>query len=400
MCIRDSLYTFIGDAGDFLGRSVSGAGDVNGDGFADLIVGAPSDDNNGTNSGSARVYSGIDGNVLYTFDGDDVGDRLGSSVSGAGDVNGDGFADLIVGAPCDDTNGSFSGSARVYSGIDGNVLYTFNGDGEGDDLGRSVSGAGDVNGDGFADLIVGAPFAINVGSPTSGSARVYSGIDGNVLYTFDGDDVSDQLGSSVSGAGDVNGDGFADLIVGAPCDDNNGFRSGSARVYSGIDGSVLYTFDGDGEDDDLGVSVSGAGDVNGDGFADLIVGAPGVDTNGDGSGSARVYSGIDGNVLHTFIGAAGDLGVSVSGAGDVNGDGVADLIVGAGESARVFVGEGSAPEPLLGDVNTDGDVSFSDIPAFISVLLAGEFQIEADIDLNGAVNFADIGGFIAILQNQ
>ena len=156
--------------------------------------------------------------------------------------------------------------------------------------------------------------------------------------------MSDQLGSSVSGAGDVNGDGFADLIVGAPCDDNNGFRSGSARVYSGIDGNVLYTFDGDDVGDRLGSSVSGAGDVNGDGFADLIVGA--------------------------------------------------------GESARVFVGEGSAPEPLLGDVNTDGDVSFSDIPAFISVLQAGEFQIEADIDLNGAVNFADIGGFIAILQNQ
>ena len=164
-----------------------------------------------------------------------------------------------------------------------------------------------------------------------------------------------------------------------------------------VNHSPLYTFNGD-SGDELGVSVSGAGDVNGDGFADLIVGAPGDAP----SGSARVYSGIDGNVLYTFDGDDADdlFGVSVSGAGDVNGDGVADLIVGAGESARVFVGEGSAPEPLLGDVNTDGDVSFSDIPAFISVLLAGEFQIEADIDLNGAVNFADIGGFIAILQNQ
>ena len=119
-----------------------------------------------------------------------------------------------------------------------------------------------------------------------------------------------------------------------------------------VNHSPLYTFNGD-SGDELGVSVSGAGDVNGDGFADLIVGASQDDNNGSSSGSARV-----------------------------------------------FVGEGSAPEPLLGDVNTDGDVSFSDIPAFISVLLAGEFQIEADIDLNGAVNFADIGGFIAILQNQ
>ena len=167
------------------------------------------------------------------------------------------------------------------------------------------------------------------------------------LYTFNGDS-GDELGFSVSGAGDVNGDGFADLIVGAPGDGN-----GSARVYSGIDGNVLYTFDGDGEGDFFGGSVSGAGDVNGDGFADLIVGAASDDNNGTSSGIARV-----------------------------------------------FVGEGSAPQPLLGDVNTDGDVSFSDIPAFISVLLAGEFQIEADIDLNGAVNFADIGGFIAILQNQ
>ena len=110
------------------------------------------------------------------------------------------------------------------------------------------------------------------------------------LYTFNGDDAGDEFGNSVSGAGDVNGDGFADLIVGAFLDDNNDSASGSARVYSGIDGNVLYTFDGDDADDLFGVSVSGAGDINGDGFADLIVGAPGDDNNGTDSGSARVYS--------------------------------------------------------------------------------------------------------------
>ena len=167
------------------------------------------------------------------------------------------------------------------------------------------------------------------------------------LYTFNGDS-GDELGFSVGGAGDVNGDGFADLIVGAPGDGN-----GSARVYSGIDGNVLYTFDGDGEGDFFGGSVSGAGDVNGDGFADLIVGAASDDNNGTSSGIARV-----------------------------------------------FVGEGSAPQPLLGDVNQDGDVNFLDISPFIAVLATGGIQVEADIDLSGTVNFLDISPFIGLLSSQ
>ena len=110
------------------------------------------------------------------------------------------------------------------------------------------------------------------------------------LYTFYGDNFLDEFGRSVSGAGDVNGDGFADLIVGAAFDDNNGFTSGSARVLSGFDGSVLYTFNGDNAGDLFGRSVSGAGDVNGDGFADLIVGAFGDDNNGTGSGNCTGFT--------------------------------------------------------------------------------------------------------------
>ena len=357
--------TFLGDAaGDQFGRSVSGAGDVNGDGFADLIVGASGDDNNGSYSGSARVFSGLDGSVLHTFLGDAAGDRFGRSVSGAGDVNGDGFDDLIVGAYGDDDNGSSSGSARVFSGVDGSVLHTFLGDAAGDYFGSSVSGAGDVNGDGFDDLIVGA-FGDDDNGSNSGSARVFSGVDGSVLHTFLGDAAGDRFGRSVSEAGDVNGDGFDDLIVGAYGDDDNGSFSGSARVFSGVDGSVLHTFLGDATADFFGTSVSGAGDVNGDGFADLIVGADGDDDNGTYSGSARVFSGVDGSVLHTFLGdAAGDrFGRSVSGAGDVNGDGFDDLIVGAygdddngssSGSARVFSGvDGSVLHTFLGDAAGD-----------------------------------------------
>ncbi len=117
------LYTFNGDsAGDYLGFSVGGAGDVNKDGHADLIVGAPGDANNGTDSGSARVLSGKDGKILYTFNGDSASDYFGRSVAGAGDVNKDGYPDLIVGAPFDANNGTNSGSARVLSGKDGKVL--------------------------------------------------------------------------------------------------------------------------------------------------------------------------------------------------------------------------------------------------------------------------------------
>jgi len=453
------LFTFNGDsAADFFGDSVSGAGDVNGDGFADVIVGADGDDNNGFSSGSARVFSGSDGTVLYTFDGDSAGDNFGESVSGAGDVNGDGFADLIVGAFRDDNNGSDSGSARVFSGVDGSVLYTFDGDAS-DNFGESVSGAGDVNGDGFADVIAGAVRDDNNGAQ-SGSARVFSGIDGSVLYTFDGNSVDDffgasvrgggdvngdgfadvivgartdiffgqpffqvfsgfdgsilytffsnfldELGTSVSIAGDVNGDGFADLIAGAPSDDNNGTLSGRAFVLSGFDGSVLYAFNGD-FGDRFGASVSGAGDVNGDGFVDVIVGARFDDNNGSNSGSARVFSGADGSVLYTFDGDSSDdrFGTSVSDAGDVNGDGLGDFIVGTGRGgansggyARLFVSQ-IAASIILGDVNEDGEVTFADIPSFIQVLQAGTFLPEADCNEDGAVNFADIPAFIEILQ--
>ena len=344
-----TLYTFFGDStGDLFGVTVSGAGDVNNDGNDDVIVGAWGDDPNGGQSGSATVYSGLDGSVLHTFNGDAANDRFGISVSGAGDVNNDGNDDLIVGARWDDDGGANAGSARVFSGVDGSTLYTFHGLAAGDEFGYSVSGAGDVNNDGNDDVVVGAYFDDTNGAD-AGSARVLSGVDGAVLYTFYGDSASDFLGLSVSGAGDVNNDGNADVIAGAYGDDDNGDRAGSARVYSGVDGSTLYTFFGDSAVDYFGSAVSDAGDINEDGYDDLLVGAERDDDNGGSSGSARVLSGVDGSILFTVFGASGNdaFGVSVSSAGDFNGDSHPDFVVGAygddttaaeAGSAQVFTG--------------------------------------------------------------
>jgi hypothetical protein len=365
------LHTFNGDAAfDLFGSSVSGAGDVNNDGFDDVIVGA--DRNNG-NRGIARVFSGADGSVLHTFFGDGAGDQFGFSVSGAGDTNNDGFDDLIVGALLDDNNGADSGSARVLSGANGAILYSRNGDGPGDQFGVAVSGAGDVNNDGFDDFVVGARFDDNSAS-NSGSARVFSGATGATLFTFNGDGAGDSFGVSVSGAGDLNNDGFADLIVGAHMDDNNGGNSGSARAFSGATGAVLYTLNGDGAGDEFGYRVDGAGDVNNDGFDDLIIGAYLDDNHGTDSGSARVFSGSTGATLFTLIGdASSDLfGCSVSGAGDVNGDGFADLVVGVygddnrgtdSGSARVFF---SVPSSCPGDADGNRAVNFADITAVLT----------------------------------
>lgn len=319
---QQTLFEFTGaTSGAELGISVGGAGDVDGDGRPDFLIASPE-----LGNGRVQVHSGFDGSVLHTFDGP-TNDDFGFSVAGAGDVNGDGYADVFVGTPW----ASF-GLARALSGLDGSVLHDFSGITHNGHFGWCVDGAGDVDNDGYADLIVGAPNEnLTPAFTDNGQVFVFSGADGTVLHTFFGDSIGDTMGTAVAGAGDVNQDGYADLIVGVVRDDPNGLDSGSAKVYSGFDGALLYTFEGEAPFDFFGNSVAAAGDVNMDGFADVVVGAERGDGVVPDSGVAYVYSGFGGGLLLTLQGTqtGGRFGADVASAGDLDGDGRSDVLVGA-----------------------------------------------------------------------
>ena len=314
------LYQIDGDSpGDRFGRSVHDAGDVNGDGTPDFIVGAPTDDDNGTDCGSAVVYSGLDGSVIHRFVGAQTNYRLGTSVAGAGDVNGDGFADVVVGSIGDDHGATAFGSARVFSGADGSQLHEWFGAREFNFFGQCVRAAGDINADGYDDVIVGVTPLLG-----SGNAFVYSGRDGTLLQQF----LVLGTGEMVDGAGDVNGDGYADVVVGRPNDDTAGLVAGTAAAWSGKDRTLLWQVQGL-PFEQLGTAVAAVGDVNRDGFDDVAVGATQVLSGGPGY--VRVISGADGSTLYTLTGIAApdQFGTSVAGVSDVDGDGVGDIVVGA-----------------------------------------------------------------------
>ena len=313
------IATFDGPGTAFgLGNSV-GSGDFDGDGRADVVAGAPFANPTGDEDvfylGAVRAYSGLDGSLLFSFDGDEIEDFVGDAVAGAGDCDGDGSDDIVVGAPTDSlTLGApKTGVVRVFSGATGSLLFSAGGV-QGDRLGEVVAAAGDVNADGFDDVIAGAPRALDL----VGEVVVYSGQDGSVLYTVPGAGSDDFFGRAVSGAGDVDGDGFDDFVASAP---SNKLDHGYTRVYSGATGAILHDVLGDPR------SVGGAGDVNGDGHADFIVGEPTAFPNG----RARVLSGLDASTIHTFESPVpfAQFGAAVAGIDDVDGDGIGDIVVGA-----------------------------------------------------------------------
>jgi hypothetical protein len=332
-------------AGDLFGVSVAGVGDVNKDGYADILVGAYGNDAHGANAGRAYLYFGgprPDGRPDLVLSGESAGDAFGYSVAAAGDLNHDGYADFMVGAYENSAHGAGAGRVYVYYGgphPDDRPDLILNGEAPGDLFGISVATAGDVNGDGFSDMIVGA-YQNDAGGQDAGRAYIFFGgptVDDHPDVVLAGAAPGDYFGFSVAGAGDVNRDGFSDVIVGAYHNDAGGAEAGRAYVFFGgahPDATPDLVLTGEAPGDAFGYCVAGAGDLNGDGFADLVVGAYGNDAGGAAAGRAYAFYGgsaPDAVPDFTITGEAtlDNLGYSVSTAGNFNGEGLADLVVAA-----------------------------------------------------------------------
>jgi ribosomal protein S27E len=421
------------DAYAYFGNSVSSAGDVNGDGYSDLIVGAYFSDVKCTDCGAAYIFFGSSSmsgtttpNVYLEYPGTDTSVDFGVSVSSAGDVNGDGYSDLIVGAYDSDVKCSDCGAAYIFwSGANFNAsksrYFQYPGTDAGAYFGYSVSSAGDVNGDGYSDLIVGAYYS-DVKCTDCGAAYLFFGSSSmsgtttpNVYLEYPGTDTAAIFGYSVSSAGDVNGDGYSDLIVGAYYSDVKCTDCGAAYIFFGSSSmsgtttpNVYLEYPGTDTSAIFGISVSSAGDVNGDGYSDVIVGAYGSNVKCTSCGAAYIFFGSSSmsgtttpNVYLEYPGTDtyAHFGNSVSSAGDVNGDGYSDLIVGAHYSdvkcsncgaAYIFFGSSSmsgttTPNVYLQYPGTDTYARFGN-----SVSSAGDVNGDGYSDLIVGAYYSDV----------
>ncbi|MBM4367131.1 MAG: VCBS repeat-containing protein, partial [Deltaproteobacteria bacterium] len=403
---------------DNFGYAVEAAGDVNNDGYDDLAVGAY-----GYSSSTGRVYvfhgsaSGVSTTAATTLDGPASSAYFGAATRGAGDVNGDGYDDLIVGAY---GYSSSAGAAYVYygssSGITTSGAVTVSSiSGAGTEFGRCVSGAGDVNNDGYDDVVIGA----DKYSTDIGRVYVLHGGAGSLDTTADttiGGGSTSYFGFACDSAGDVDNDGYDDIVVGA-----YGYSSNKGRAYvfhgssSGVSGTATSTFTGGASSYYLGYDVAGLGDVNGDGYDDVAIGMHGYVSY---TGRVRVYhggaSGADTTVDADLTGSTAGyyFGFGIDGAGDVDGDGYNDVIVGerlyGGNTGRAYLYTGSssgvsttADTELpgtsgsqfgrsvggLGDVNGDGygDVGVGGNTLTTSTGRAWVFHGYADADGDGYV---------------
>ncbi|MGH7152001.1 MAG: integrin alpha, partial [Planctomycetota bacterium] len=331
-------------------------GDLDGDGLPDLVAGAPQPQ--GLSTGYARAHSGSSGAILATYSGTGAGSRMGSAVAGLGDVDGDGVPDVAAGAP---EVGALpfvapgEGYARVFSGASGSLLLQLDGVLTGAGFGNSLAAAGDVDGDGLADVVIGAPSISVPGSPPVGAAGVFSGASGAPLFVFVGQTPGERLGTSVGGGRDLDGDGVPDFVLGSAGPGTPGNASpGLARVCSGASGAVLLSVAGTAAGEGVALGVAPVGDATGDGVPDLLFASPFADPGTlPGAGRVRVLSlvGLPASATPFGTGCSGTGGavptIATYGGDPAPGNASFGISIARGRGgATAFLFLGSLPDPL------------------------------------------------------
>ncbi|EKD79426.1 MAG: hypothetical protein ACD_41C00075G0002, partial [uncultured bacterium] len=371
---------FSGEAvGDSAGTYVASGGDVNGDGYDDFVVGAPSN-----SAGSAYLVYGQSGKLssaslstAIEFSGETNNDAAGTSITIVGDVNGDGYDDIVVGADKASTSAGAAyliyGQTSQLSSANLSTTIKFSGATAGDRAGYAVDGAGDVNNDGYDDFLVGA-LGEDTGGSAAGAAYLIYGqattLTAASLSTkpkFYGEAAGDQAGTALAGSGDVNNDGYDDILVGAEL--NGAADAGAAYLIYGQSSSftgstslgTVVEFTGEVANDRAGVSLAGTGDANNDGYADLVIGAKGNDDAASAAGAAYIIYGQAANLASASLSTAIEFtgvadsdqaGYSVSGAGDVNNDGYDDFLVGAINGDIVYLVTGQSSTLVAASLST------------------------------------------------
>lgn len=346
--------------GDNLGSSLAQTADLNGDGIPDYLVGASGDDTGATDAGAVLLLSGADGTELFRVVGVIENQRLGWQVCSTGDLNGDGLSDFATSSKRDNGQNYPSGLVHLWSGANGSLLRTYTTANSFDRFGYALSNVGDVNADGLDDLLVGAPEDSWQGA-AAGAAYVFSGADGSTLHTFRGENSWDLFGISGTGMGDINFDGYADFAIGARQEDTRSRDAGGVHLYSGRTGAELALFKGKERNSYFGVSLVRIADLDGDGRDEI--GATALNELSElfsTQGYVEIWSmnDLDQPLSSMAQPSAGDgFGRSLA-AVDLNADGAQDLLIGAPLSGD-FANAGLASGAVYGMSGRSGRLLLS-----------------------------------------